>query len=157
MTRTRFLELAVLLALFGAAAYEAAVALEWIPVGTLPGESARFEGVVMASAFIALLAGVVISLVLAAMDRRSVPAALFSVAAASLMVARYYTFDTYYLPTLKRYSDSGDFSSTWVFLVATVALLASFLSLTTPRVGFAFGTVVILLSTFTVLFVGFGK
>jgi hypothetical protein len=88
-----------------------------MPVEILPGESARFEGVVMVSAFIALLAGVVISLVLAAMDRRSVPAALFSVAAASLMVARYYTFDTYYL-SLKRYSDSGVLSSTWVFLVA---------------------------------------
>ena len=83
----------------------------------------------MVSAFIAMLAGLVISFVLIAMDRRSVPAALFSVAAASLMVARFYTFDTYYLPTLKRYSDSGVFSSTWVFLVAMVALLASFLCL----------------------------
>ena len=115
VTRSRFPELAVLVVLLGAAAYEAAVALEWIPVGTEPGENARFEGLVMALASLALLAGVAISLVLAARDRRSVLAAMLPGAATALMVAVYYTFDTYYLPTLTRYSESGAFSPTWVY------------------------------------------
>ena len=42
VTRFRALELGVLLVLIGAAAYEAAVAFEWIPVGTDPGENACF-------------------------------------------------------------------------------------------------------------------
>ena len=42
VTRFRTLELGVLLVSIGAAAYEAAVAFEWIPVGTDPGENARF-------------------------------------------------------------------------------------------------------------------
>lgn len=124
MTRFRFLEVAVLLVLLGAAAYEAGVALEWIPVGTEPGENARFEGLVMASALLALWAGIVISFVFAAQDRRSVPAAAFAVAATVLMVARYYTFDTYYLPDLTRYSESGSFSQTWVYTVAIACVPA---------------------------------
>ena len=157
MTRSRFLELAVLLTLLSAAAYEAAVALEWIPVGTLPGENARFEGLVMAAALLALVAGIVIPLVLAARDRRSILAALFVVAAAALMVARYYTFDTYYLPTLTRYSESGSFSPTWVYGVAIACVPAWFFSLAKPRVGFVIAAAVMILCLITVSLFGIGK
>jgi hypothetical protein len=157
VTRSRFPELAVLLVLFGAAAYEAAVALEWIPVGTEPGQDARFESLVMAFALLAVLAGVVISLVLAAQDRRSVAAALLPGATVALMVAVYYTFDTYYLPTLTRYSESGAFSSTWVYGVAIATVPAWFFSLAKPRVGFVVGAAVMILCLFTVIFVGIGK
>jgi hypothetical protein len=156
MTRSGYLELVVLVVILGAATYEAAVALEWIPVGTLPGESARFEGVVLTSALLALVVGIVISLILARTDRRSVPAALFAVAAAALMVARYYTFDTYDLPTLIRYSESEAFSPAWVFSVATAGVLASLLGLTKPRIGLVLTAVVMLLCTFTAVFFGFG-
>jgi hypothetical protein len=156
VTRFRVLELGVLLVLLGAAAYEAAVALEWIPVGTDPGENARFEGIVMASADLAILAGIVISLVLAARDRRAVPAALFPAAAAALMVARYYTFDTYYLPTLSRYSE-GSFSPTWVYGTALASVPAWFFSLAKPRVGFVLGASVMILCFFTMNLFGFGK
>jgi hypothetical protein len=157
VTQSRFAELSVLLVLLGAAAYEAAVALEWIPVGTEPGENASFEGLVMALSSLALLAGVGISLVLAARDRRSVLGALLPGAATALMVAVYYTFDTYYLPTLTRYSESAAFSPTWVYGVAIACVPAWFLSLAKPRVGFVVGSAVIILCLFTVIFVGIGK
>ena len=157
VTRSRFPELVVLLVLLGAAAYEAAVALEWIPVGTEPGENARFEGLVTALAFLALLTGAVISLVLAVRDRRSVLAALLPGAATMLMIAVYYTFDTYYLPTLTRYSESGAFSPTWVYGVAIASVPAWFFSLAKPRIGFVVGAAVIILCLFTVIFVGIGK
>jgi hypothetical protein len=153
---TRYLPLVVLAVLLGAAAYEAAVALEWIPVGTEPGGSARFEGIVMASALLALLAGFVISCLLAALGRRNLLAALFPFAAAALMVARYYTFDTYYLPTLTRYSE-GSFSPTWVYGVALVSVPAFFFSLAKPRVGFVIGAAMMVLCFFTVSLYGFGK
>jgi hypothetical protein len=156
VTRFRFLELVVLFVLLGAAAYEAAIALEWIPVGPEPGENARFEGLVMTAALVALLAGMTISVVLAIRDRRSVPAALFPVAAAALMVARYYTFDTYYLPDLTRYSE-GSFSPTWVYGVALGCVPAWFFSLARPRFGFQIGALVILLCLFTESLFGIGK
>jgi hypothetical protein len=156
VTRLRFLELAALLVVLGAAAYEAAVALKWIPVGPEPGDSARFEGLVMILAALALLAAALISLVRAAQDRRSLPAALFPIAAAALMVARYYTFDTYYLPTLTRYS-SGEISSTWIYGLAVAGLAASILSQLRARVGFLVAPVVILLCLITASAVGIGK
>ena len=152
----RYPSAAILLALIGAAAYEAAIALEWIPLGTDPGEGVQYEGFVMVSAAIAMLAGVVIALMLAARGQRSVPAALFALAAAALMVAHYYTFDTYYLPTHTRYSDSGSFSPAWVFSVAIAGALASLLAFVRPLFGFMATAVVIPLCLFTIVFAGFG-
>jgi hypothetical protein len=152
----RYIPLAILLLLTGAAAYEAAIALEWIPLGTDPGEGAQYEGFVMASAAIAMLAGVGVSLVLAARGRRRMPAAFFALAAAALTVAHYYTFDTYYLPTLTRYSDSGSFSPAWVFSVAVAGVLASLLAFVRPLFGLMATAVVIPLCLFTIVFAGFG-
>jgi hypothetical protein len=148
--------LLIVLVLAGAGVYEAGVALEWIPLGTDPGEGARYEGFVMAAAAIAMVAGVVVSLMLAVRDRRAFPAALFAIAAAALMVAHYYTFDTYYLPTLTRYSESGSFSPAWVFSVAIAGVLASLLAFARPLFGFMATAVVILLCLFTLVFARFG-
>jgi hypothetical protein len=93
---------------------------------------------------------------LAARSRWSFPAALFAVAAAALMVAHYYTFDTYYLPTLTRYSESGSFSPAWVFSVAIAGVLASLLAFARPLFGFMATAVVIPLCLFTIVFAGFG-
>jgi hypothetical protein len=157
VTRLRFLELSVLVVLVGAAAYEAAIAFAWIPVGSQPGENARFEGLVMGLALVALGAGFVIALLLATLNRRSAQAALFPLAAAALMVARYYTFDTYYLPDLTRYSESDPFSSTWVYGVAIASVPACLFSLAKPRFGFAFVALVVFLCFFTATLFGIGK
>jgi hypothetical protein len=147
---------AILLLLIGAAAYEAAVALEWIPLGTEPGEGAKYEGLVLASAAIAMLAGVVVSLLLAARRRRSFSAVFYALAAAALMVAHSYTFDPYYLPTLTRYSASGSFSPAWVFSLAIAGALASLLAFVRPLFGSMATAVVVPLCLFTILFSGFG-
>ena len=52
--RSDWIALAAVFVMAVAAGYEAAVALEWIPVGTLPGEGARFEGFFLATALLAL-------------------------------------------------------------------------------------------------------
>lgn len=157
VTFVRRAALLIVLVLAGAAVYEAGVALEWIPLGTEPGDGAPHEGLVMAAAAIAMLAGVIVSLMLAARDRRSAPAAFFAIAAAAVMVAHYYTFDTYYLPTLSRYSDSGSFSPAWVFSVALAGALASLLAWARPLFGFMATSVVIPLCLVTIVFAGFGK
>ena len=152
----RYAALLVLLVVSGAAVYEAAVALEWISLGAEPGEGARFEGFVMAAAAIAMIASVVVSLMLARRKRRSLPASLFAVTVAVLMVAHYYTFDPYDLPSLIRYADSGNFSPGWVFSLALAGALASLLSLARPPFGLMATAVVIPLCLFTIVFAGFG-
>ena len=47
MSRVNYVALAAVIPMGIAAVYEAAVALKWIPVGTVSGEGARFEGVFM--------------------------------------------------------------------------------------------------------------
>ena len=157
LTRFRLLVLVLLVALLGAAAYEAGVALEWIPVGTEPGAGARYEGFVLLSALVAMLAAVIVSLVLAARQRRDVPASFLAAATAALMVAHSFTFDTYYLPTLTRYWDSGAFSHAWVLWLSLAAGLTSLLALARPLYGFMATALVIPLCLFTIVFAGFGK
>ena len=95
------------------AVYEAAVAMKWIPVGTVSGEGARFEGAFLAAGGLAMLAGIVSSLFLASANCRWTPGALLAVVAAALVAAHAYTFDTYRLPV--RNTESGVIpSATWM-------------------------------------------
>ena len=113
-----------MLVLLAAAAYEAAVALEWISMGSLSGQEAPGQAAVTIAAFLALLTGIVATLVSRRILHRW-PAALVPVAAAVYMLAHYYAFDSYYLPTLRRFSDSGSVSSAWVFGVVVAAVLVA--------------------------------
>jgi hypothetical protein len=115
----------VVVVLLAAAAYEAAVALEWISMGSQPGDDAPGQAVVTIAAFLALLTGVVAAGI-GQRVWRGWPATLVPVAAAAYMVVQYYTFDSYYLPTRTRFSDTGSASSTWVYGVAVAAVIVTF-------------------------------
>jgi hypothetical protein len=115
---------AVVLVLLAAAAYEAAVAFEWISMGSQPGDAAAGQAPVSMAAFLALLTGIVATLISRRILRRW-PAALVPVAAAAYMVAHYYAFDPYYLPTLRRFSDGGVVAAAWVYGVAVASLVAT--------------------------------
>jgi len=145
-------------AIAAAAVYEAAVALQWIPVGTVPGQGAAHEGWFMGMAAAASLLGIGLCIRLAFAGGRCRSAVPLAAVTAAWMVAHYYTFDTYYLPTLSRYSDPGGaFSATWVYIVGAAAGAASLLALVRPRVGFAGSAVTMLVCLFTIVFAGFGK
>src|SRR5688500_1864975 len=92
--------LTVLLILAAATVYEMLVALNVIELGSLPGDGppgAELTGFVAA---IGLLAAAVLSVLLVATDRAA-PAlsALLAPAAGGFLLAHFYTFDSYYLPT----------------------------------------------------------
>jgi hypothetical protein len=138
-----------------AAVYEAAVALKWIPVGTVAGEGARFEGVFLTAGGLAMLAGVVTSLFLAVANRRWTPGVLLGSVAAALVVAHAYTFDTYVLPSLVRYTESGVVpSATWVAWIVAAGLLSSLFSFMFPPIGFVATSAVLAVSLFTFWFTG---
>jgi hypothetical protein len=146
---------AVVLVLFAASAYEAAVALEWISMGTLPGQEAPGQDVVTTAAFVALLIGIVATLVSRRILRRW-PATLVPVAAAAYMAARYFAFDSYDLPSLTRFSESGSVSSAWIYGVAVVAVLVAFAIRRRPSVAPVLTPIVLLTSAGTVIALGLG-
>jgi hypothetical protein len=146
----------ILAVLAAAAAYETAVALEWISLGTQPGDGPPFEGLVLLAALAAMFVGAIVSLALSAEGRCSTPVALFGAAAGAFVVARFHGFDPYYLPTLGRYSDAGIFSPALVYTVAGLGLLASLLCFARPRVGLVLSGAVLFVCLFTSIFLGTG-
>jgi hypothetical protein len=123
---------AVLLVIVAAAtAYEALIALELIGLGTEPGAGAPWEAAVLPTALIAMLIAVV--LVLA--DPTTRLAAFVPLGAAAFMLARFYSFDPSYLPTLRRMSDGGLVSPALVYLVLVLSFGAAALIRMRPRAG----------------------
>ncbi len=147
---------AILAVLAAGAAYEAAVALGWISLGTQPGEGPPIEGLVLFAAVIAMFVGALVSFALSTDGRCSTFVALFGAAAGAFVVARFHGFDPYYLPTLRRYSDAGIFSPALVYTVASLGLLASLLCFARPRVGLVLSGAVLLVCLFTSMFLGIG-
>ena len=144
-----------MLVLLAAAAYEAAVALEWISMGRQPGDDATGQAVVTIAAFLALLTGIVATLV----SRRILrpwPVALLPLAAASYLLAHYYAFDSYYLPSLRRFSDSGSVSSAWVYGVVVAAVLVALAITRRPSVAPVLTPILLLICAGTVVAEGFG-
>jgi hypothetical protein len=148
--------LLILAVLAAAAAYETAVALGWISLGTQPGDRPPFEALVLVAALLAMLVGALVSFALSTEGRCSTSVALFGAAAGAFVVARFHGFDPYYLPTLRRYSDAGMFSPAWVYTVAGLGLLASFLCFARPQVGLVLSGAVLLVCLFTSIFLGGG-
>ena len=146
---------AVVLVLLAAAAYEAAVALEWISMGSLPGQDAPGQVVVTIAAFLALLTGIVATLVSRRILRRW-PATLVPIAAPAYMVAQYYTFDSYYLPSLTRFSETGSISSVWVYGVVIAAVLVALAIRRRPSVAPVLTPILLLFCGGTVVAQGFG-
>ena len=146
---------AVVVVLLAAAAYEAAVALEWISMGSGPGDDAPGQGVVTVAAFLALLTGIVATLVSRRILRRW-PATLVPIAAAVYMVAQYYSFDSYYLPGLTRFSETGSISSFWVYGVALAALIVALAIRRRPSVAPVLMPILLLICGGTVVAQGFG-
>jgi hypothetical protein len=143
------------LVLLAAAAYEAAVALEWISMGSVPGQDAPGQAGVTIAAFLALLTGIVATLV----SRRILrpwPAALVPLAAAGYLLAHYHAFDSYYLPSLRRFSDSGSVSSAWVYGVVVAAVLVALAITRRPSVAPVLTPILLLICAGTVVAQGFG-
>ena len=65
-----------------------------------------------------------------------------------------YTFDTYDLPSLVRYTEAGAPSAGWVAKVVLAGLLASLISVMFPKIGFLTTAGVLLICLFTYTFTG---
>jgi general stress protein CsbA len=150
--RSHFVAAVLVGVLLAAACYEGAVALGWLHLGKAPGEGPPGQGLVL----VAALAALVVAAGLAAVAPRRPLVPLLAPAAAALVVARFYTYDPYYLPTLRRMSDGGAVAGRWVAFVCAAAAVAALTSRVRPRTG-SFLTVAVLILCFgTVVFEGAG-
>jgi hypothetical protein len=114
-----------------AAAYELALALGAGSVGPEPGDGVPGATAVRLVAALAMLVGAG----LVGAKLRSPAAALLAPAAALFVVPFYFTFDSYYAPTERRYSDDGMFPPAWIVAVAVAGLVAGVLTALFPRLG----------------------
>jgi hypothetical protein len=135
MSRSRGLVVAVLALLGGATVYELCVALRLIDLGSLPGEGPPGGVVVGFAAAVGFVGAAVVAETQAASSARLLLAALLAPCAATFLVAHYYTFDPYYLPTLLRYAGRGFLPATVVFALAAAGLIAGIASWVRPRLA----------------------
>ena len=113
--------------LASAAIYEAALVLGLLSGGGRPGQDPPSSDAVELAALLAMLAGSLLAVVLGLEIRFvGLQAAWLAPAGAAFVVARYYTYDSYYWPEGRRISDveraGGDtagFSSVHSFLTAS--------------------------------------
>ena len=145
--------------LLAATLFEALVAVEIVPLGDVPGEGARGGGIVFAAALVAMLAGAALALALAlAPPATHAPSLVWMLApsGAAYVTARWLTFDPYYLPTLRRYSDGG-VGAPWIAGLALSGAISALLVRRNPRSGAVATSCVLPLSALTAWVLGFGK
>jgi hypothetical protein len=123
----------------------------------LPGKGPAGSDSAVIAALLAMLAGAGLSAALAfSSGAAGVLAAALAPASAVFMTARFYTYDPYYAPTLRRMSDGGVISETWTFGLLLAALLAGLCTRLWPPLGHAVTVPLILLCAFTTVFQGTG-
>ena len=129
--------------LLGATLYETLVALQVIELGSQPGDGPPGEQTVALVAVLAMLVAAGLG-VLAAVGAHVPFVPLLAPAAAAFLVARFYTFDPYYLPDLRRFSEDGMLPPALVYGVVALAVGAALLTLANRRLGAALSVPVIL-------------
>jgi hypothetical protein len=139
--------------LVAAAAYELALALGAGSVGPEPGDGVAGVTVVHVIALLAMVAAAVLAASFSVRPWRA--AALLAPAAAAFLVAFYFTYDPYYAPLLRRYSE-GNVAGAWIAGVAAVALAVGVLTRLRPRIGAALTSAVVFVLLVTTVLAGDG-
>lgn len=149
--------LMVLAAFAAVTVYEVLVAVTMIPLGDLPGEGAPGGELVGLLAGAAVAASAVLAVLLAHHGNAGTPlAALLAPAAAAFMVAHFYTYDAYALPTLVRHSERDFVPPLFVYGLGALAVVVGVVTSVTRSVGLALTAPTILVCGLTAWFTGFG-
>lgn len=88
--------------------------------------------------------------------RRSDASASLAPAAAAFLLAYFYTFDSYYLPSLIRYSERDFVPPVVVFVLVGLSLAAGLVTLRRRRAGLALSVPLILACALTAFLTGAG-
>lgn len=140
--------------LVAAAAYELAIAVGAIGIGSSPGDGAPAETIVLIAALLALLIGCIWAIACSVSSRPGLaraPASMLAPAAVALLLARFYSYDAYYAPSLRRMSDGGLVAAGWVYALVAAALAAAVLSSVRRKAGLATTAPLLILVAVTAL------
>ena len=131
-------------------AYEAAVAVGVIGLGAEPGEGPAHESIFVTAAIAALLFGAVLVLGYVAQPVRAPRlVVLLPLAGAAFAVARFYAFDPYFAPALRRASEGGLVPASWIVALVLLSALAAFVTVTRLRIGLLLTAAALLASALT--------
>ncbi len=142
-----------------AAVSEAAVALGIAGLGASTNAGWSLRDTVLIAAALGLLfagplvAGLAFTPHAGAAARALPPAAL---ATAAAVVARYYAYDPYYAPYLRRMSDGGVLPVWWIAMVAAVAIFAAARARNQPQTSLVLAGAAMFLAGPTMLVAGAG-
>ena len=131
--------------------HQVAVAAGWLALGPEPGDDPTGTTAVVIAALIALIAG---GVALGARVRSSL-APLVPLAAAAFVVARFYTFDSYYAPALRRMSDGGLVAPSLIYALIVAAVVVAALMAKRPS-AVRLGAALLVCSALLALFEGAG-
>ena len=87
-------------------------------------------------------------------DRPVRAIAFYAPSAAFFALARFYTYDSYFSPTLRRYADDGAVQPVWMFLLVAAAVVVAVLVWLLPRTGAVATAVVLVLLAGTTALMG---
>jgi hypothetical protein len=133
------------------AVYELALALGALDVGREPGDDPAGQSAVAILITLAFF----VALVVAALGRtRAV--GLLAPAAALFVTASFYTFDPYFAPEKRRYSDGGAVGATAIYVVLVCAFVVGLFSWRRPRLGGPVTTLMLAAIAFVGLIAGDG-
>jgi hypothetical protein len=149
--------LVVLAAFAGATLYEVLVAVNVVHLGDLPGEGPPGGELVGLIAAGAVAASAVLAVILAPRGNEGTSlAALLAPAAAAFMVAHFYTYDAYSLPTLIRHYERDYVPTPVVFAFAAFAVGVGLITVLRRRLGLVLTVPAVLLCGLTAWFSGLG-
>lgn len=112
---------AVLVVLAACTLQQVAVAAGWLAIGPQPGDDATGTTAVVIAALVALVVGAIA--LGARVPSRLVP--LVPLAAVAFVVARFYSYDSYYAPALRRMSDGGLVAPGLIYALIVAAVVVA--------------------------------
>ena len=127
-------------------------------MGSQSGDDARGQALATIAAVAALVLGIGSTAFAARRERQrgSLPAVAVPLSAAAYLTAHFYAFDSYYLPSLRRFSDGGSVSPIWIYGVVLAAFTVAALIWRRPREGLILAPVILLVCAVTVVGLGTG-
>lgn len=133
--------------------YQVLFALKVIEPGVLPGQNPPQHGFALTSGLLGILLGTVACGILAMVAARGVIlGAVLAPAAAAFLAARHFTFDSYYLPSLRRISEHNFIPEPWIALLVLAALAAGWTTMRNAALGYVLTGGVLILCAMTAVF-----
>ncbi|MPZ50253.1 MAG: hypothetical protein GEU75_13315 [Dehalococcoidia bacterium] len=136
--------------------YEVVYALGWLQVGDLPGQGPPGHATAVLAGLLAMIIGAVLCAALAFQSAKMPLTEWLAPAGVAFVTARFFIFDPYYAPQLRRFSDGGVVSEGWLLALVITAAIAALVIRRYSSPGHALGSIVLVLAVFTAVLQGAG-